>query len=141
MQLSMHIAFISFTNGIEKQIMDSESDNLETMRGIDIDETMQELIDSFMQRYQEGLETKMTSSNYTFDRAELFEYHFRKITLNRGSSYIPSFDWLLAQKSIINPKNTDDNWCFLFATVIALNYQNIPNNPQRLPSLIPFVAK
>ena len=83
---------------------------------------MPELIHSFMQRYQEGLETKMKASNYTFDRVELLEYHFHKITLNRGSSYISLFDWLLSKKSTINPKNTDDNWCFLFAIVILLNY-------------------
>ena len=139
-QLSMHIIFISVTDATERQIIHSKSDNVETMRGIDVNETIEELIDSFMERYQEELETKMKGSSYTFERVELLEYHFHKASLNRGSWYIPTLKWLLPKKSTINTKNTKDNRCFLYAIVIALNYQNIANNPQRIINLIPFIA-
>ena len=138
-QLSVQIIFILFTDATERQIMHSKNENVETMRGIDANETIEELIDSFMKRYQEGLETKMTGSSYTFERIESPEYHFHKIILNRGSSYIPSADFLINKKTI-NPKNTKDNMCFLFSIVAALNYQNIANNPQRIINLIPFIA-
>ena len=72
----------------------SKSDNVEAMRGIDANETIEELIDSFMKRYQEGLETKTKGISYTFERVELLEYHFHKVTLNRGSSYMPSPEWI-----------------------------------------------
>ena len=54
-----------------------------------------------MQRYQEGLETKMKGSGYIFDHVNLLEYHFHKISLNRGSSYIPSTDWLYNKKLLL----------------------------------------
>ena len=88
-QLFMRIAFISFTDATERQILHSKSDNVETMRGIDANEIIEELIDSFIKRYQERLETKMQGSSYTFERVELLEYHFHKVSLNRGNSYIP----------------------------------------------------
>ena len=96
-QLSMRIAFISFTDATERHILHSKSDNVETMRGIDDDEIIEELIDSFIKRYQEGLETKIQGSSYTFESVELLEYHFHKVSLNTGSSYIPSLDWLFNQ--------------------------------------------
>ena len=94
-----------------------------------------------MQRYQEELETKVKGSNYTFERVDLLEYHLHKVTLNRGSSYIPSQDWLSHKNSTINPFNDKDNRCFLYAIVIAVNYQHIANNPQRISNLIPFIVK
>ena len=62
-QLSMHLKFISFTDTTERKTMHSKSDNVETMGGIDADQTIEELIDSFMKRYQEELETKMKGSS------------------------------------------------------------------------------
>ena len=54
----------------------------------DTSSAINELIDSFMKRYQERLETKMTGSSFTFERTDLLEYHLHKTSLNRGSSYI-----------------------------------------------------
>ena len=39
--------------------MHTKSGNIEIMNGIDTGDAINELIDSFMNRYQEGLETKM----------------------------------------------------------------------------------
>ena len=82
----------------------------------------------------------MKGSSYTFERIESLENHFHKVTLNRGSSYIPPPDWIKLKKSTINTENNKDNMCFLFSIVVALNYQNIANNPQRITNLIPFIA-
>ena len=79
--------------------MHSKSDNVETMRGVDANDTIKELISTFLQRYQEGLENRMKGSNYIFDHVNSLEYHFHKVTLNRGISYIPSPDLLLDKKS------------------------------------------
>ena len=83
-QLSMQISFISPTNE-ETDIMHSKSDNIEIMRGIDTNNVVNRLIESFTQRYQEGLESRMRGSNYVFNHIRLLEYHFHKISLSRGS--------------------------------------------------------
>ena len=41
-------------------------------------------------------------------------------------------------KAIINPENNDDN-CFQYALTVALNHQNIENNPQRISKIKPFI--
>ena len=96
-----------------------------------------------MQRYQEGLEIKMKGSGYTFDNVNLLEYHFHKISLNKGSSYIPSPDWLYNKKATINPFNNKENdvYCFMNAITVALNHQDIDNNPQRILNILPHKPK
>ena len=50
-QLSMQVSFISLTNE-ESDIMQSKSDNVEIMSGRSTDIIVNELINSFKQRYQ-----------------------------------------------------------------------------------------
>ena len=138
-QLSMHVNFITDNNDDKGLILHTKSDNVEIMWGIDTKTIVTKLFDTLKQRYQEGLETKMDASNYIFDRVVLREYHFHKVSLKRGSSYIPSPKWLINKKSTLDPHNKEDNWCFLFAIVLALNYQSISNNPQRVNNLMPFI--
>ena len=47
-QLSMSITFVSYINPDQVQLMHSKSDNVETMRGMDTDDTIQELFSSFL---------------------------------------------------------------------------------------------
>ena len=54
----MQIIFISFINKNEIQVMHTKSDNIEIMIGADTSDIINEFIDSFRKRYQEGLETK-----------------------------------------------------------------------------------
>ena len=51
----------------------------------------------------------MKGSSFTFERVDLLEYHLHKISLNRGSSYIDSPEWIKDKGVTINPKNTKDN--------------------------------
>ena len=136
-QLSMQISFISSTNE-ESDIMHSKSDNIEIMKGLSTDDIVR-FIESFKKRYQEGLETKMRGSRYVFNHVKLLEYHFHKISLSRGSSYIPTLEWIANKKCTINPKDIKDNRCYLYAIVIALNYHKISNHPERISNLIPFI--
>ena len=46
----------------------------------------------------------MRGSSFTFDRTDLLEFHLHKISLNRGSSYIESPEWLKNKGVTINPK-------------------------------------
>ena len=44
------------------------------------------------------------------------------------------------KKATINPQNNDDN-CFQYALTVALNNQNIANNPQRISKIKPFIGQ
>ena len=110
-QLSMRIIFVSFIDKNETQVMHTKSDNVEIMNGTDTSDAINKLINSFMKRYQEGLETKMKGSSYIFERVDLLEYNLHKISLNRGSSYIESPEWI-KNKRVTNPKNNEDSNCF-----------------------------
>ena len=61
-----------------------------------------------------------------------------KISLNYGGSYIDSPEWLKNKKATINPKN-NDNKCFQYAVTVALNYQSIKNNPERITKIMSFI--
>ena len=65
-------------------------------------------------------------------------YKLHKISLNQGGSYIDSPKWLKNKKATINPKNNDGK-CFQYALTVALNYQNIKKNTERLTKIKPFI--
>ena len=138
-QITMRIIFISFTDKNETQVMHAKSDNVKIMNGTDTSDAINELIDSFMKRYQEGLETKMKGSSDIFESIDLLEYHLHKISLNRGSSYTESPEWIKNKGVTINPKNTKNNNCFQYAITAGLNYQNINHNLERISKLKPFI--
>ena len=138
-QIIIKIVFVSFIDKNETQVMHTKSDNIEIMNGIDTRDVINEVIDWFMKRYQEGLETKMKGSRYIFEYIDLLEYHLHKINLHRGSSYINSPEWIKNKGVTINPKNTKDNNCFQYALIAALNYQNIDHHPERISKLKPFI--
>ena len=81
----------------------------------------------------------MKGSSYIFERIDLLEYHLYKISLNRGSSYIESPEWLHNKGVTINPKNTKGNNCFQYAITARLNYQNIDCHPERISKIKPFI--
>ena len=70
--------------------MHSKSDNIEILIGNETDEIIAELFESFLQKYQEGLEKLMRGSKFVFDSVDLLYYKLHKISLNRGGSYIDS---------------------------------------------------
>ena len=109
------------------------------MIGTETEDAINELFNTFRKRYQEGLETKMKRSSFTFENIDLLEYHLHKISLNRGSSCIESPERIQNKRVTINPKNTKDNNCFQYAIVAALNYQNIDHHPERISKFKPFI--
>ena len=66
--------------------------------GSETDDIITELIDSFLQRYQKGLEeSERNTGNFIFDSVDLLSllsYHLHKTSLKRGKSYIESPEWL-----------------------------------------------
>ena len=138
-QLSIRVIFVSFTNANETHKMYSKSDNVKIMGGIKTEDITNELFNTFRGRYLEGLETKMRGSSFTFERIDLLKYHLHKISLNRGSSYIKSPEWIKNKGVTINPKNTKDNNYFQYAIIAALNHQSIKHHPEKISKLKPFI--
>ena len=67
-------------------------------------------------------------------------YKCDKVTFGRGGSYIDSPDWRKKKKETINPKNKDDK-CFQYAATVALNYEEIKWNPERVSNIKPIINK
>ena len=140
-QLIAEINFISSKPGSdEMRVMYTRSDNEEFMNGDDTDEVIKSLFKSFLQRFEENLQEKMRGSDFEFDGINFFYYNFNKMSIYRGGSYIDSPKWLKDKKSMINPKNNDDN-CFQYAATLALNFDNIDNHPERISKIKFFINK
>ena len=108
------------------------------MSGIEADDIIKELFNSCLKRYQENVETKMRASSFVLEGVKLLSYRLHKISLNRGWSYIDSPDWIKNKKATINPKKKGDNEWFKYAIVVALNYEKIGRDPQRISKIIPL---
>ena len=63
-QLSMRVIFASFTDVSETREMYTKSDNILIMNGIETEDIINELINTFNKRYQEGLETNERKQFY-----------------------------------------------------------------------------
>ena len=135
----MSINFISSNDSDETRSMLTKSDNIEIMMGSETDDIIENLFESLLQKYQEGLEESMRrGSDFIFDSVDFLYYHLQKTILSRkGGLYIDSPEWL-KNKAAINPKNNYDN-CFQYVLTAALNYQNIKSHPEVVPNLKPFI--
>ena len=130
----MRITFISFLDTGEFRIMNSKSENVKIMTGMETD-IINELFESFLKKYQKGLETKMREgSNFVFESVDLLSYSLHKMSLNRGGSYIDSPDWINHKKVTINPQNKD-NECFKHTITVALNHEKIKNTRKEYQKL------
>ena len=68
--------------------MHIKSNNIKTMIGSETDEAIDELFESLLHKYQEGLEEAMKGSRFIFDSADLLYNHLQKISLKMiESSY------------------------------------------------------
>ena len=70
-QLSMRVIFVSFTEANETRKMHTKSNNIAIMRGAETEDVINKLFNTFSKRYQEGLETKMRGSSFTFESIDL----------------------------------------------------------------------
>ena len=71
-QLTITINFIPSKNdNDEEHVMHSKSDNIETMINDEVDEVIEELFKSLLNRYQNNLEKLMEGSEFIFDYVHL----------------------------------------------------------------------
>ena len=83
-QLTMAINFISSKDSDETQTMHTKSNNAEIMIGSETDEIIEDLFESFLQKYQEGLEESMRGSEFAYDSADALYYNLNKVSSCRG---------------------------------------------------------
>ena len=91
-----------------------------------------------MQKYQEGLEESIRGNEFAYDSVNALYYNLNKRSLSKHGSYINSPKRLKNKKAIINPKNNDYK-CFQYALNVALNYEQIKNDPHRISKMKPFI--
>ena len=136
----MEINFISSKDSDETRTMHTKSNNVEIMIGSETNEIIEELFESFLQKYQEWLKESMRGSGFVYDSVDELYYNLNKVSLSRGGSYIDSPKWLKNKKVTINPKNNDDK-CFQYALTFTLNYEQIKDHPERISKIKPFFDK
>ena len=83
-QLTMTINFISSKDSDETQTMHTKSNNVEIMVGNETNEIIIGLFESFLQKYQEGLEESMRGSEFVYDSVDVSHYNLSKVSLSRG---------------------------------------------------------
>ena len=95
----MQINFIFSKDSEEIRTMHTKSHNIEIITGSETNDIIEELRESLLQKYQEGLEESMRRSDFVCNSIDLLYYHIQKIGLKRGGSYIDSPEWLKNKKS------------------------------------------
>ena len=83
-QLTMAISFVSSKDSDETRTMHTKSNNVEIMIGSETDEIIEDLSESFLQKYQEGLEESITGSEFVYDSVDVLYYNLNKVSLSRG---------------------------------------------------------
>ena len=86
----MAINFISSKDSDETLTMHTKSNNVEIMIGSETDEIIKDRLESFLQKYQEGLEESMRGSDFVYDSVDVLYYNLNKVSSSRGGSYIDS---------------------------------------------------
>ena len=81
----------------------------------------------------------LLNSRFVFDEVLHMDVDFHRFNLMKGSSYFPLPDWLACKKSILNPKNADQE-CFKWAIIVASRWEEIDRDPQRIFKLKKFEA-
>ena len=139
LQLSVEISFVSQKPGShENRVMYTRSTPEEFMIGSETEEVAEKLFMSILQKYQDNLQNKMKGSDFIFNGINYLYYDLNRITISKDGSYIECPKWLKDKKCVVNQKN-NDNKCFQYAATLALNFNNIDRNPQRISKIKPFI--
>ena len=104
-------------------------------QGSDLDQ----IVDGMIVHMKTQIENPaLLNSRFRFDEVLFLDVNFHRLNLTRGSSYLPLSDWIEKKKAIINPQN-DDEECFIWAVITALEWTDIKPHPERMSNLRKFV--
>ena len=90
--------FISSKDIDEEHLLYSKSNNIEILSQDKGDESIEELFESLISRYQVGLRKSTKGSDFIFDYVSLLCYKCRKINRTCGEWYIVSLNWMKNKK-------------------------------------------
>ena len=65
----------------------------------------------------------LANNRFRFDEVLFMDVNFYQLNLTPGSSYLPLPDQLTNKRTIINPKNENDEECFKWAVIAALHHE------------------
>ena len=82
----------------------------------------------------------MNRTNFIFDSAQLMYCKRHKVNFKRASLYIDFPDCIKMKKTTINPINEYDK-CLQYGLALALNYETIKWNPERVSNIKQFRNK
>ena len=137
-QINMYVNFISSNDKGEIRTIFVWSNNEEIRSGNKTDDIIKGLLNFFLNNYQKEEIVLRNRSNFVFESVDLLSYHLHKTSLKRDKSYIKSPEWVLNKRATIIPKNTDNKFC-QYSITVALNHQNIENNPERISNIKSFI--
>ena len=137
-QLTMKISFTPLHDFNDKRSLFLKTKIVVIMMGSDTNETVKELCDSLIKKYQELLEYSTRNSGPVLEGVESMTYDINKTTINGSGSYTESPTWLKNKKCAINLQNENDNKCFQYSITATLNYEKINNHPEKISKITPF---
>ena len=109
----------------------------EIFQGSNVDEVLDEM---FAHIKTQTEHPALPKSGFTLDSILHLNINFHRLLLTRGSSYIELPAWITYKKSVINPKNEDEQ-CFKYAVIAALHHDNIGAHPERISKLRTYIDK
>ena len=108
----------------------SRSDNVISLPLSNTSDIINQLLASLYEKYQQDLRSSHASSNFTYESVEECNIHFNKRDLRRSATYIESPKRLKNKKATINPKNTKDVYCLIYAATTPLHRDKLESNPE-----------
>ena len=103
-QITMQANFISSKDTGEICTIYVQSDSKGIRLGNEKDDIIKELLEYFLNNYQEEEILLRKGSDFVFESVDLLSYHVHKTTLKREKSYIKSPECVLNKRATINPK-------------------------------------
>ena len=76
----------------------------------------------------------LLNTKFIFNEVLYLDTNFHQLNLMRGNSYLPLPDWIEKKKAIFNPPNNDEE-CFKWAVIAALEWSEIKSHPERVSNL------
>ena len=103
-------------------------------QGSNLDQIVDGMIAHMMTQIENPV---LLNGRFRFNEILFLDISFHRLYLTRGSSYLPLPDWLARKKATINPQNEDEE-CFKWAVITALEWTDIKSHPEHMPNLRKF---
>ena len=104
------------------------SQMMEVFKGSDLNEIIEEMFAHIRRKSKSGVGEQPICVR----SSPVSDVNFHQLNLTRGSSYLSLPDWVASKKTVINPRNLENEECFKWAVLVALHDEGIGNNPHQV---------